>query len=196
VAAGNDWGSTIAPELGRIAPEAVAGVHVTQLWTDSAERFDDPTDEERAALDDRDWFEQNMDAYQRLQAQQPQSLAFALADSPVGLLAWHGLIYREGIDPDFVLTNVSIHWLTGTVASAMRIYREDALRPIPDEPTTAPIAAAQFRDDYRPIRRLVPARHRTVVAWNVYDRPGHFAAHQSPELLIADLSAFVSGLGL
>jgi hypothetical protein len=73
--------------------------------------------------------------------------------------------------------------------------RSRALRPIPGEPTTVPIAAAQFRDDYRPIRRLVPARHRTVVAWNVYHQPGHFAAHQSPGLLIADLSAFVSGLG-
>ena len=137
-----------------------------------------------------------MSAYHRVQAQQPQSLAFALADSPVGLLGWHCLVYREGLDPDFVLTNVSIHWLTGTVASAMRIYREDALHPVPGEPTVVPLAAAQFAHDYQPFRRLVPARHRNVVAWNVYQRPGHFAAHQSPELLIADLGGFVDGLGL
>ena len=195
VAAGNDWGSTIAPELGRIAPDAVAGVHVTQLWTDTPDHLHDPSDDERAALDDQVWFEANMSAYHHVQAQQPQSLAFALADSPVGLLGWHCLIYREGLDPDFVLTNVSIHWLTGTVASAMRIYREDALHPVPAEPTTVPLGAAQFAHDYQPFRRLVPARHRQVVAWNVYDRPGHFAAHQSPELLIADLTEFVTGLG-
>lgn len=195
VAAGNDWGSAIAPELGRIAPEAVAGVHVTQLWTDTPEQLDDPTPEERAALDGQVWFEATMSAYHHVQAQQPQSLAYALADSPVGLLGWHCLIYREGLDPDFVLANVSIHWLTGTVASAMRIYREDALHPIGGPPTTVPLAAAQFAEDFLPFRRLVPARHGNVVAWNVYDRPGHFAAHQSPELLIADLSGFVSGLG-
>jgi pimeloyl-ACP methyl ester carboxylesterase len=194
VAAGNDWGSTIAPELGRVAPEAVAGVHVTQLWTDPAGPIDDPSPDERAALDDRAWFEENMSAYHHVQAQQPQSLAYALADSPVGLLGWHCLIYREGVDPDFVLTNVSIHWLTGTVASAMRLYRESELAPIPAEPTTVPLAAAQFRDDYQPVRRLVPARHRNVVAWNDYDRPGHFAAHQSPELLVADLTGFVARL--
>jgi epoxide hydrolase len=142
VAAGNDWGSTIAPELGRIAPDAVIGVHVTQLWTDTPDHLDDPAPD-------------------------------------------------EGVDPDFVLTNVSIHWLTGTVASAMRLYREDALHPTPAEPTTVALAAAQFADDYQPFRRLVAGRHADVVAWNVYDRPGHFAAHQSPELLIADLSEFV-----
>ena len=129
-----------------------------------------------------------------MQSQQPQSIAFALADSPVGLLAWHCLIYSEGVDADYVLANVSIHWLTGTVASAMRIYREKALEKPPAGPTTVPIGVAQFRDDYQPIRRLVPDHHRNVVSWNVYDRPGHFAAHQSADLLVADLVGFVSGL--
>jgi hypothetical protein len=61
-------------------------------------------------------------------------------------------------------------------------------------PTTGPLGVAQFLHDYQPIRRLVPDRHRTVAAWNVYDRPGHFAAHQSPGLLVADLTAFIEGL--
>jgi epoxide hydrolase len=195
-AAGNDWGSAIAPELGRVAPGAVAGVHVTQLWADplgEPGELDDPTDDEKAAMAGLAWFTENLDAYQRVQAQQPQSLAFGLTDSPAGLLAWHCLIYRGGVDADYLLTNVMMHWLTGTVASAMRIYRESGLTPRHTAPTTLPIGVAQFRDDYAPIRRLVPREHSNVVSWNVYDEAGHFAAHQAPDLLVTDMRAFFAG---
>jgi epoxide hydrolase len=196
--AGNDWGSAVAPEVGRVAREAVVGVHVTQLWADPTGEpgeLDDPTDEDKAVLAGLAWAAENMDAYQSVQRQQPQSLAFALTDSPAGLLGWHCLIYRGGVDADYVLTNVMFHWLTGTVSSAMRLYREDTLAPRHTTPTTLPIAVAQFADDYAPLRRLVPREHANVVSWNVYDRPGHFAAHQSPELLVADMRKFFAGLG-
>jgi pimeloyl-ACP methyl ester carboxylesterase len=196
--AGNDWGSAVAPEVGRVAPDAVVGVHVTQLWADPTGEpgeLDDPTEEDKAVLAGLAWFTQNMDAYQSVQRQQPQSLAFALNDSPAGLLGWHCLIYRGGVDPDYVLTNVMIHWLTGTVSSAMRLYREDTLTPRHTTPTTLPIGAAQFADDYAPIRRLVPREHANVVSWKQYDRPGHFAAHQSPDLLVADIREFFTSLG-
>ncbi len=192
-AAGNDWGSAVAPELSRVAPESVVGVHVTQLWADptgAPGEIVDPSDEEKAALAGLAWFEENMDAYQRVQSQQPQSLAYALTDSPAGLLGWHCLIYRGGLDADYILTNVMIHWLTGTVSSAMRLYREDALTPRHTTPTTVPIGAAQFRDDYRPIRRLVAREHANLVSCHDYDHPGHFAAHQSPDVLAADMREF------
>jgi pimeloyl-ACP methyl ester carboxylesterase len=191
--AGNDWGSAVAPAVGRVAPQAVVGVHVTQLWADptgSPGELDDPTDQDKAVQAGLDWFTENMDAYQSVQRQQPQSLSFALNDSPTGLLAWHCLIYRGGVDPDYVLTNVMIHWLTGTVSSAMRLYREDTLTPRETTPTTVPIGVAQFADDYVPFRRLVPREHANVTSWNVYEQPGHFAAHQSPDLLIADMRKF------
>jgi hypothetical protein len=134
-----------------------------------------------------------MDAYQRVQCQQPQSLAYALNDSPVGLLGWHCVIYRGGVDADYILTNVMIHWLTGTVASAMRLYREDTLTPRNTTPTTVPIAVAQFTQDYEPIERLVSREHTNIVSRHAYDRPGHFAAHQSPDLLVADIREFFAG---
>lgn len=195
--AGNDWGSAVAPEVGRVAPEAVTGVHVTQLWaepTGAPGELDDPTPEERAALDGAAWFAANMDAYQRVQRQQPQSLAYALADSPIGLLAWHCVIYRGGVDADFVLDNVMMHWLTGTAGSAMRIYREDTLTPRHTTPATTPIGVAQFAEDYMPVRRLVAREHSDVRSWHVYDRPGHFAAHQSPDLLVTDIRDFFAAL--
>ncbi|TDW22037.1 epoxide hydrolase family protein [Kribbella kalugense] len=194
-AVGNDWGSDIAPELGRVAPAAVVGAHVTQIFSniDPAE-LDPNSPEERAAIEGLEWFQQNMDAYDYLQSQQPQSLAHALTDSPAGLLGWHNLIYRGGLDLDFVLTNVMIHWLTRTVASAMRIYYENGKSTRPTEPTTVPLGLAQFRDDTQAIRRFAERDHANIVSWNVYDTGGHFAAHQEPDLLVNDLRTFFTQL--
>ncbi|MFI5895877.1 epoxide hydrolase family protein [Actinoplanes sp. NPDC051513] len=189
-AAGNDWGSTISPQIARIAPESVVGVHVTQVWTEPDGPIDDPTPEERAALDNHAWLAEHMNAYGMVQMQQPQSLAYALTDSPAGLLGWHCLIYREGVDADYVLDNVSIHWLTGTAGSAMRIYREFLLEPPLEWPSRVPVAYAQFADDYQPIRRLAPA----LAQWNKYDTGGHYSAVQTPALLVKDLTDFFTGL--
>jgi pimeloyl-ACP methyl ester carboxylesterase len=194
-AAGNDWGAHITPEIGRAAPTALVGAHVTQIFSDvDPAEFDRSSAEERAAADGLDWFRRNMDAYGPLQAQQPQSLAHALTDSPAGLLGWHNLIYRGGLDADFVLTNVMIHWLTGTVASAMRIYYEDDKSDRPAERTTVPLGLAQFRDDVHAIRRFAEREHANIVSWNVYDTGGHFAAHQEPELLVNDIRTFFTQL--
>lgn len=190
-AVGNDWGSFVSPELGRVDPDHVVGVHVTQLFSLPAGvpgELDGLSEEERAALDEMEWFDENF-VYDKLHSTQPQTLAHALSDSPVGLLAWQGQLMR-GLDADYVITTAAIHWLTGTVASAMRMYYEFAKQPPPDGPTTVPIGLAQFSDDFKPIRRFVERDHRNLISWNVYDRPGHFAAHQSPDLLVGDIRQF------
>jgi pimeloyl-ACP methyl ester carboxylesterase len=193
-AVGNDWGSEISIELGRHAPNAVVGVHVTQIVSlprGEADELDGLTTEEQAALADRAWFHEHMGAYHLLQAQQPQTLAHALADSPVGLLAWFDNIFRGGVDDEFVLTAVLAHWLTGTVASAMRIYREERLAQGPArEPSTVPLGLAQFEHDFRSIRRFAERDHANIVSWNVYDHGSHFAAHDATDTLIADIRDF------
>jgi len=196
-AAGNDWGTDISLELGRVAPESVVGVHVTQIFSLPA---GDPGElagmaaDELAAIEDLRWVEQTFGAYDQLQSQQPQTLAHALADSPVGLLGWHSQIFRGELDADFVLTNVMLYWLTGTAASAMRFYYEvDKAEPAA-EPTRVPLGLAQFSDDFKSIRRFAERDHHNIVSWNVYDRPGHFAAHQSPDLLVGDIREFFQGL--
>jgi epoxide hydrolase len=126
--------------------------------------------------------------------QAAQTLAHALADSPVGLLGWHSQKFRGGVDADFVLTNVMLYWLTGTAASAMRFYYEvDKAKPA-TEPTRVPVGLAQFSDDFKSIRRFAERDHHNIVSWTVYDRPGHFAAHQSPDLLASDIREFFQGL--
>jgi len=144
----------VSPELGRIAPEHVIGVHVTQLFSfptgDPAE-FEGLTETDLAALDRLKWFYDNKFAFNTLHSQQPQSLAFALADSPVGLLAWNAQLFGESLDRDFILANVAIYWLTGTSASAMRFYHEDAhAGEHPTGPTTTPTGLAMFAAAGRP----------------------------------------------
>ncbi len=178
--AGNDWGSFIAPEVGQVAPDAVVGVHVTQV-------FPAGPGEVRNA------------SYGHVHAEQPQTLAHALADSPVGLLAWNSQAMSD-LDPDALLTHVMIHWLTGTAGSAPRIYAEEDRQQPPSGPTTippglpVPLGLAQFPNDWPSDRALAERQAARIVSWNVYDRGGHYAAHQAPDLLIHDLRLFFTAV--
>lgn len=192
-AVGNDAGSMISPELGRLDPEHVVGVHVTQIFSfpsgDAAE-LDDLTPEEQQELGTLQWFYENKMSFNTLMSQQPQTLAFALQDSPVGLLAWNAQLFGEDLEPDFILTNVMLYWLTGTAASAARIYYENARAPRPTQPTTVPMGLAAFGGDFSGIRRFAHRDHQNLVHWSVFDHGGHFAAHKAPDLLAGDVRAF------
>lgn len=87
-----------------------------------------------------------------------------------------------------------IHWLTGTIASAMRIYYEDWNIELPAERSTVPLALAQFRDDQHATRRFAERHHANIASWHEYDTGGHYAAHQAPDLLVADMRVFFAGL--
>jgi pimeloyl-ACP methyl ester carboxylesterase len=192
-AVGNDAGSLISPELGRIDPEHVVGVHVTQLFSfpsgDPAELADLTPDEQRE-LATLQWFYENKMSFNALFSQQPQTLAFALLDSPVGLLAWNAQLLGEDLDADFALTNVLLYWLTGTAASAARLYYENAHAAPPTEPTTIPIGLAAFGGDFSGIRRFAERDHKNIVQWSVFDHGGHFAAHKAPALLVGNVREF------
>ena len=196
-AVGNDAGSMISPELGRIDPEHVAGVHVTQIFSfpsgDPSEMAD-LSEEEQRELGTLQWFLENKMSFNQLMSQQPQTLAYALLDSPVGLLAWQAQLFDEQMDPDFVLTNVMLYWLTGTAGSAARFYYEDAHASNPTEPTTAPTGVAAFAGDFSGIRRFANRDHENIVRWSVFDHGGHFAAHKVPELLSGDVRTFFRDL--
>ena len=196
-AVGNDAGSLISPELGRIDPEHVVGVHVTQLFSfpsgDPAE-LADLTPEEQRELGTLQWFYEHKLSFNTLMSQQPQTLAFALLDSPVGLLAWNAQLLGEDLDADFALTNVVLYWLTGTAASAARLYYENAHATPPTEPTTAPTGLAAFGGDFSGIRRFAERDHKNIVHWSVFDHGGHFAAHKVPDLLVGDIREFFRSL--
>ncbi|MEV4821751.1 epoxide hydrolase family protein [Micromonospora sp. NPDC049274] len=205
-AIGNDAGSMVAPELGRIDAEHVLGVHVTQLFSfpsgDPAE-FAGLSEADQAALGHLQWFYENKFSFNQVHSQQPQTLAYGLADSPVGLLAWNAQLFDESLDDDFVLANVALYWFTGTAASAIRFYWEDAhAGEQPPEPTTAPTALAMFPGDFQSIRRFAERDHAKIVRWTAYetdvegrgDVGGHYAAHQATDVLVGDIREFFASL--
>jgi hypothetical protein len=121
-------------------------------------------------------------------------VAFALQDSPVGLLAWNAQLFGEDLDPDFILTNVMLYWLTGTAASSARLYYENAHATPPKEPTTLPIGVAAFAGDFSGIRRFAHRDHKNILRWTNYDSGGHFSAHKVPHWLVSDIREFFGSL--
>ncbi|MEV4220064.1 epoxide hydrolase family protein [Nonomuraea sp. NPDC049725] len=198
-AVGNDAGSMISPEVGRVDPEHVVGVHVTQVFSfpsgDPAE-FADLSEEDQAGLAVLDWFWKEKGAFNVLQSQQPQTLAHAVTDSPAGLVGWLAQLFDEDLDDDFVLTNAAIHWFTGTAASALRLYWENARMEPVTEPTTVPLGLAMAEGDFKSIRRFAERDHANIVSWKTLPAPahGHYTAHTATEALTDDIRAFFEAL--
>jgi epoxide hydrolase len=199
-AAGNDAGSMISPEIGRLDPEHVIGVHVTQVFSfpsgDPAE-FEGMSAEDGAAMGKLQWFLENKISFNQLHSQQPQTLAHALADSPAGLLGWNlqlmgaDAMGEQPLDDDFILTNTALYWLTNTGGTSIRFYYEDAHGPRPSEPTTVPLGVAGFSGDFSGVRRFAERDHKNVVQWNLHPEPGgHYAAHLEPAVMADDIREF------
>jgi epoxide hydrolase len=189
---GNDAGAIVAPLQGRVDPDHVIGVHVTQLFSfptgDPAE-FDGLSAQDLQYLRFLEGFVAHA-VHDKLQAAQPQTVAHALADSPAGQIAWSGQLFGTALSNDQLLTNVAIYWLTNTAASAARFYYENAHAEPPTGPTTVPLGLASFAFDFRPIRRFAERDHANIVSWSEFDRGGHWAAHDAPDLLLGDLRQF------
>jgi len=159
------------------------------------------TPEEQDAWDRVVEFQTVNNGYWREQATRPQTLGYALADSPVGLAAWifekfHAWTDNQGrpqdaISNDRLLDNISIYWFTGTIASSMRIYLECA--PAGPGPFNVgkidfPIAASVFpREIFKAPRSWAEQLWSDMVYWNEVDHGGHFAAMQQPEIFVNEL---------
>ncbi len=199
---GGDWGSVISRQLGLIDAGHVIGSHYNTL---AATPSGDPeemkllTDKERSFLERGQRFQQQGSGYFMIQGSRPQTLAYALADSPVGLLAWISEKFNEWADPasaidrDQVLTNVSVYWFTGTANSASRLYAEFGRSGGGwgrVEPSAVPSGVAQFPYEiFPPIRRFAE-RSNNIVHWTEFEHGGHFAAMEQPDLLVGDIRAF------
>jgi epoxide hydrolase len=134
-------------------------------------------------------------AYNQYQSAQPQTISYALQDSPVGWLAWVCQLFREWVDRDYILANASAYWLTNTIGSSIRRYYADAhAETAATEPTTAPTGVAIFAEDFQTIRKLAERDHKGIVSWNRYERGSHFAPHDAPDLLLDDLRRFFRDL--
>jgi epoxide hydrolase len=208
-AQGGDVGAGVSPDLGRAAPDRVVGVHVNAATIgfmpfpplDEAE-LAQLTDSEKARVQRIGEFMAEDFGYAQIQSTRPQTLAYGLTDSPVGQLAWivekfqewtHGTERPEdAVDRDRLLTNVMLYWLTGTAGSSGRLYYEDAHSGHWPQPSGVPTGVAVFAEDIA-IRRYAE-QSNTIVHWSEFDRGGHFAAMEAPDLLIGDVRTFFRGL--
>jgi epoxide hydrolase len=205
---GGDVGAFIAPLMAQAAPDRIIGLHLNALVTFPT---GDPadlaalTEADRARLAAMQRWQQDSGAYLQIQGTRPQTIAHALNDSPAGLLAWIVEKFQEWTDPaaalpedavdrDRILTDVSIYWFTGTAGSAAHTYYErfnDPALQAPRERSAVPAAVAVFTTDVT-IRRFAEQVHN-VVRWSEFDRGGHFAALEAPDLLTTDLREFFHG---
>lgn len=202
-AQGGDTGAIVSPKLGRVDPEHVLGVHVNNLGTfpsgDPTE-LADLTEADQARLALMTTWGRDMSGYAIVQSTRPQTISYALTDSPVGQLAWIVEKFKEWTDPsaalpedaidrDLILTDVSVYWLTGTAGSAARIYYEDARSWGQAQPrSSVPTGVAVFPNDIT--LRPLAERDHNVVHWTEFSRGGHFPAMEAPDLLVDDVREF------
>ena len=195
---GGDWGSVISRALANVAPDHVVGVHLNYLPTPPLPGIEaELSDADLGRLDTIKALVAQKPGYQVLMATTPQTIAYGLTDSPVSQLTWIAEKFDEWSDPrspidvDRLLTNVMLYWLTGTANSSARLRKES---PGPAPYCDVPIGVAVFPYDITLAVRPLVERQFTVARWTEFDRGGHFAATEAPDLLAADVIAFFETL--
>jgi pimeloyl-ACP methyl ester carboxylesterase len=211
VAQGGDVGAVITDAMGRLAPEGLLGIHMNLLVTALGGPEPTNTDEERAAAAALQAFGRTGNGYLVEQATRPQTIGYALSDSPVALAAWMldhdtdsyykisraflggppaGHLTRENI-----LNNVTLYWLTNTGVSAARSYWESARATAArggqaPPPVTVPVGFTAFPGEiFVAPRSWVENGYSTLVYYHKADRGGHFAAWEEPEVFAAEVRA-------
>ncbi|MFC5002378.1 epoxide hydrolase family protein [Dactylosporangium cerinum] len=198
-AQGGDFGAFIAPDLGRVDPDHVVGVHVNAASVGFIPFGDLPegtvlTDAEQVRYDRMQQYLNDENGYFQIQATRPHTLGFALADSPVGQLAWIGEKFHDwavpagSIDADHVLTHATLYWLTNTGGSSAQMYYESMHSSHWPTPSTVPTGVANFAEDIA-IRQFAEPLN-TITHWAEYDRGGHFAALEVPDLFVDEVRTF------
>jgi len=204
---GGDIGSAIGEAVALRHPGRVIGLHLADVpfWHRYAFDASTATDEERRFLDAMAAWAAEEGAYAALHRTKPQTLAYALEDSPVGLAAWFLEKLRTWSDcggdvwsvfaPDEVIDDVMLYWVTRTAGSAVRYYRDSALHPgDPAARVTIPTAFAIFPRDIAPAPRGYAERFFDVARWTEMPRGGHFGAWEQPSLFAADVRGFFDSL--
>jgi pimeloyl-ACP methyl ester carboxylesterase len=218
VAQGGDVGAGVTDAMGRQAPEGLVGIHTNLLVTALGGPQPADTDEERAAADSITTFRTTGSGYFLEQATRPQTIGYAVLDSPVALAAWmldhdtdsYEKISRAFVDGkpvgnltrDHVLDNITLYWLTGTGASAARSYWESygvaavatAAGQVPPE-VSVPVGFTTFPGEiWRTPRSWAEKAYPNLTYFNEVDKGGHFAAWEEPGLFSEEVRAAFKSL--
>ncbi|MEI5582527.1 MULTISPECIES: epoxide hydrolase family protein [unclassified Agromyces] len=198
---GSDNGAMVARELGLLNPDGFLGLHVLQLFSfpsgDPAE-FERLEPQDYAGLEHMQWF-QSVGGYNTMNASRPQTVAAALSDSPVGLLAYSELFESFGngtsrVPLERILTEVSVNWFANAAAGMSRSYLENARADAEPRVNTAPTGVAVFADDFQTIRVFAERDNSDIVHWSRFEQGGHYAALEVPEAVAGDIRAFFATL--
>jgi pimeloyl-ACP methyl ester carboxylesterase len=218
VAQGGDVGASVTDAMGRQAPQGLVGIHLSLLVTVLAGPQPTESEQERAAADQLATFRESGFGYFLEQATRPQTIGYALLDSPVALAAWmldhdtdsYYKISRAFVDGqpagnltrDHIVDNITLYWLTGTGASAARSYWESgraaalaaATGQAPPQ-VSVPVGFTTFPGEiWRSPRSWVEQGYPTLSYFNQVDKGGHFAAWEEPELFATEIRAAFSPL--
>lgn len=208
VAQGGDWGSMITQSMGQTQTEHCAGIHINMpIVAPDPDTMDDLTEIEQSALEGVSFYSDWDSGYSKQQATRPQTLAYGLADSPVGQMAWvvekfyawtdcensSGKHPENVLSKDELLDNVMMYWLNNTSASSARLYWE-SFNQVNLDPIDMPVACSIFpKEIFRSSRRWAEKRFSNIIHWNDMKSGGHFAAFEQPEVFIQELrTAFKS----
>jgi pimeloyl-ACP methyl ester carboxylesterase len=210
VAQGGDWGAPISSAMARQSAPGLLGIHinlpatippdVALVLATGGPAPSGLSEKERAAFASVDTFYKKYRAYGVMMGTRPQTIGYALTDSPVGLAAWihdynNGELARR-LDRDDVLDDITLYWLTNTATSAARIYWETAGQSIilsaaqRTSEISLPVAISVFPEEvYRAPESWARRAYRNLIYFNEVDKGGHFAAWEQPELFAGELRA-------
>ena len=217
VAQGGDVGASITDAMGRLAPEGLVSIHTNLLVTGlGGGAHPSDTEEEKAAIAALATFRASGFGYFLEQATRPQTIGYALLDSPVALAAWmldhdtdsyykisHAFVDGEpagNLTQDHILDNITLYWLTGTGAAAARSYwesgRAQALAAGQAPPQVSlPVGFTTFPDEiFQAPRSWVEQGYPNLAYYNKAERGGHFAAWEEPELFSSEVRAAFESL--
>jgi pimeloyl-ACP methyl ester carboxylesterase len=217
VAQGGDVGASVTDQMGRQGPGGLAGIHTNLLVTAlGGGAMPAETEQERAALEQTKTFRASGFGYFLEQATRPQTIGYALLDSPVALAAWmldhdtdaYQKISRAfvdgqpsgGLTRDHILDNITVYWLTGTGASAARSYWESGRAQAlaagqPPPQVKLPVGFTTFPGEiFRAPRSWVEQGYPTLTYFHEASRGGHFAAWEEPELFATEIRAAFKAL--
>jgi pimeloyl-ACP methyl ester carboxylesterase len=207
-AQGGDWGAYVSAQLGAAHADRVVGAHVTLLFGPREMLPPVTTDEERAYAGELQHWLTEEQGYGVIQGTKPQSLAYGLTDSPIGLAAWIVEKFRAWSDcggdverrfsKETLLTNVMLYWLTGSINASFWPYWSRRHEPPPfgpHNPVRVPTGYASFpKEILHPPRAWVQSTYPDLRRWTMMPAGGHFAALEEPEALAAEIRAFFRDL--
>lgn len=198
VAQGGDWGSAVTNAMAAARPPELAAIHLNFVVAPpEPEDLASLSDSEKEALADLKRFTTEGQGYSAVQRTRPQTIGYALSDSPVGQAMWIFEKLAEWTDSggnplsvlsyDEMLDNIMLYWLPGTAASAARLYWESH-RTFAADPTDLPVACSIFpREIIRPSRRWAARKYPNLIYWGEPERGGHFASFEQPDVFVTEI---------